>query len=85
MSKRILLLFLLIFSSVCLFKDDSAVFKLTAKNFQSTVLDSDEFWLVEFYGKDVSMQLLGAATASDLPHNFRRQQRSWTALFEWAL
>ncbi len=46
MGKAILLLFLLVVSSLALFSDDSAVFKLTANNFQSTVLDSDEFWLV---------------------------------------
>lgn len=43
---KTILLFLLVVSAFSLFKDDSAVFKLTAKNFQSTVLDSDEFWLV---------------------------------------
>jgi hypothetical protein len=41
MSKTLLLLSLLLVSALCLFKDDSAVFKLTAKNFQSTVVDSD--------------------------------------------
>lgn len=50
MDKKIILFLLLVVSTMALFKDDSAVFKLTAKNFQSTVLDSDEFWLVEFYG-----------------------------------
>jgi hypothetical protein len=46
MDKKILLLCLFVVSGFALFRDDSAVFKLTAKNIQSTVLDSDEFWLV---------------------------------------
>lgn len=50
MNKQILLILALTVSTFALFKDDSAVFRLTANNFKSTVLDSDEFWLVEFYG-----------------------------------
>jgi hypothetical protein len=50
MGKKLILLLLLVISTFALFKDDSAVFKLTAKNFEAEVLDSDEFWLVEFYG-----------------------------------
>lgn len=30
--------------------EDSAVYKLTEKNFGPQVLESEEFWLVEFYG-----------------------------------
>lgn len=41
MNKQILLLLALAVSTFALFSDESAVFKLTAKNFQSTVLDSD--------------------------------------------
>jgi hypothetical protein len=46
MDKTLLLVLLLVVSATALFKDDSAVFKLTTKNFQSQVLDSDDFWLV---------------------------------------
>jgi hypothetical protein len=51
MAKSLLLVFLLVVSTLSLFADDSAVFKLTAKNFQDEVLDSEDFWLVEFYGR----------------------------------
>jgi hypothetical protein len=40
-NKRIVLFFLLAISSLTLFADDSAVVKLTVKNFQGTVLDSE--------------------------------------------
>ena len=50
MGKQILVAFVLVVSTFALFSDDSAVFKLTAKNFKTEVVNSDEFWLVEFYG-----------------------------------
>lgn len=52
MRKFNLLLFsaLLVASTLALYAEDSAVFKLTAPNFESMVLNSDEFWMVEFYG-----------------------------------
>lgn len=40
MGKSIIVLLLLAVSTFALFSDDSAVFKLTTKNFQSEVLDS---------------------------------------------
>lgn len=49
--KTIILLTILFGLSLCLFDDNSAVVKLTEKNFKSLVLDSEELWLVEFYGK----------------------------------
>ncbi len=73
---------LLVVSTVALFKDDSAVFKLTAKNFQSTVVDSDEFWLVEFYGKSRLIKPLGAVTARNLLLNMRKLLRFWMELSE---
>jgi hypothetical protein len=48
--KNLLVCLFLVVSTFSLFKDDSAVFKLTVDNFKNTVLESDEFWLVEFYG-----------------------------------
>lgn len=53
MTKRIIFAFLLAFSVLALYGDDSAVVRLTAKNFKDLVINSDEFWLVEFYGKSV--------------------------------
>lgn len=55
MSLKVFLAFLLVVSTLCLFSDDSAVYKLTANNFKSTVLEGDEFWLVEFYGTYLSI------------------------------
>jgi hypothetical protein len=77
MNKSLFLLALLVVSTVALFKDDSVVFKLTAKNFQSTVVDSDEFWLVEFYGKSRVIKPLGAVTARVPPLSMRRPLKSW--------
>lgn len=54
MVTKILVSLLLLGSGFALFSADSAVFKLTESNFKSTVLDSDEFWLVEFYGKNTT-------------------------------
>ncbi len=48
-----LVLFSVITIASCLFSDDSAVTKLTARNFKDLVLESNEMWLVEFYGKKV--------------------------------
>lgn len=50
MTKQIFIALLLVASSLALFSDDSAVFRLTAKNFKEEVVNSDDFWLVEFYG-----------------------------------
>lgn len=50
MGKSLIIVLLLVVSCLSLFADDSAVLKLTAKNFEREVLESDEFWLVEFYG-----------------------------------
>jgi hypothetical protein len=52
--RRLIILLAIIVLGSCLFKDDSAVVKLTKNNFKSSVLESDELWLVEFYG----MQLI---------------------------
>lgn len=41
MNKQILVLFFCLYSAFALFKDDSAVFKLTAKNFKDQVVNSD--------------------------------------------
>lgn len=46
MITKIIVALLLVGSTLALFNADSAVFKLTESNFKSTVLDSDEFWLV---------------------------------------
>ena len=50
MTKQLLVTLLCVSSTLALFADDSAVFKLTASNFKDQVINSDEFWLVEFYG-----------------------------------
>ena len=55
MIKQLLVITLLSFSAFALFSDDSAVFRLTAKNFKDEVVHSDDFWLVEFYGKSISI------------------------------
>lgn len=77
MDKKLFLLLLFVVSTAALFNDDSAVFKLTAKNFQSTVVDSDEFWLIEFYGNSRIIQPPGAATAKNLPPNTRKPLKFW--------
>ena len=41
MNKQILITFLCVASALALFRDDSAVFKLTAKNFKDQVINSD--------------------------------------------
>ena len=41
MNKQILVLFFCLYSALALFSDDSAVFKLTAKNFKDQVVNSD--------------------------------------------
>jgi hypothetical protein len=41
MNKQILILLLCLGSTLALFSDDSAVFKLTAKNFKEQVINSD--------------------------------------------
>ena len=51
MTAKLLLLAVLLVATTCLFKDSGAVVKLTKKNFNPLVLESDELWLVEFYGK----------------------------------
>lgn len=50
MNRTVLVLFFITYA-LALYHDDSPVFKLTEKNFKSSVLESDEFWFVEFYGK----------------------------------
>lgn len=47
---RILVALLLLGSALAMYENDSPVFKLTEANFKKSVLDSDEFWFVEFYG-----------------------------------
>lgn len=42
-------LFIALSSVSAFYENDSKVFTLTADNFESTVLESDELWLVEFY------------------------------------
>lgn len=51
MLKAFVLGFLLIALGCCLYDENSAVVKLTERNFKDLVLMSDEYWLVEFYGK----------------------------------
>jgi len=46
MSIKLLVALLCIGSTLALFADDSAVFKLTASNFKDQVVNSDDFWLV---------------------------------------
>ena len=46
----LLLSALLLVIGQSLYDDNSPVLKLTEKNFKESVLMSDEFWLVEFYG-----------------------------------
>jgi hypothetical protein len=48
--KKIFIGLLLLVSTLALFDNDSPVFKLTESNFKKSVLESDEFWFVEFYG-----------------------------------
>lgn len=48
--KKIFIGLLLLASTLALFDNDSPVFKLTESNFKKSVLESDEFWFVEFYG-----------------------------------
>jgi hypothetical protein len=73
---RTLLSVMLVVGAVGLFADDSAVFRLTANNFKSSVLESDEFWLVEFYGSSRNTQLPGAATANIQLLSSRKQLKS---------
>ena len=71
------LLFLLaIVPCLALYDDGSAVFKLTSENFKPQVVNSEEFWLVEFYGTCSLSQLLGVATARRRLLSTCRQQRS---------
>ena len=46
----ILSFFAIVTVTVALYADDSAVFKLTEGNFKKEVLETDDIWLVEFYG-----------------------------------
>jgi len=80
MSKRIVFAFLLGISVLALYGDDSAVVRLTAKNFKDLVINSDEFWLVEFYGKNVNRQRLGVVTANTSNLTTKKQQRYSTEL-----
>jgi hypothetical protein len=48
--KKIFIGLLMLASTLALFDNDSPVFKLTESNFKKSVLESDEFWFVEFYG-----------------------------------
>ena len=77
---KALTLTLFLVSTLALFADDSAVFKLTANNFKSSVLESDEFWLVEFYGKRVTTQLPGVDTARGLLLSTKKLPKFWTEL-----
>lgn len=52
---KLFILALLVIGTLCLFESGSPVFKLTASNFKSQVLDSDEPWLIEFYGRNQLM------------------------------
>ena len=73
MSKFLLVFVLCLASAVALFSDDSAVFRLTANNFKDEVVNSDEFWLVEFYGISRLIKLLGVDIVSHQLLNSRKQ------------
>jgi hypothetical protein len=75
MNKQILL-FLCMASALALFSDDSAVFKLTAANFKEQVINSEDFWLVEFYGTSIFTQLPGADTARGRLLSSKKPQKS---------
>ena len=75
MIKQTLIITLLLASTFALFSDDSAVFKLTAKNFKDLVVNSDDFWLVEFYGNSRLMQLLGVVIVNDQLLNSKKQPK----------
>lgn len=47
---KLVIFTLLVVSAFTLFEEGSPVFRLTASNFKSSVLESDEPWLIEFYG-----------------------------------
>lgn len=49
MKFSLICLAILIVSSMAFYEEGSDVVKLTAANFKEQVLDSDDFWLVEFY------------------------------------
>lgn len=85
MTKQLLLALLCIGSTLALFADDSAVFKLTASNFKDQVINSDEFWLVEFYGTHSLSQLPGADIAKDRLPSSRRLPRYWMESLGWVL
>lgn len=74
---KTLVVCLLFASTLCLFSEDSAVVKLTESNFKSLVLESEELWLVEFYGKYLLIQPLGVDTVKVRPHKYKKQPRSY--------
>lgn len=49
-AKFVIILSIFLGLTQSLFSKDSAVVELTKSNFDSSVLKSDEIWLVEFYG-----------------------------------
>lgn len=72
---KLILLMVLVGVTLSLFESGSPVFKLTADNFKSEVLQSDRPWLVEFYGNYDCIQLHGADIASDQPQSLKRQHK----------
>ena len=71
--KQYLIVLLCLSSALALFSDDSTVVKLTASNFKDLVLNSDDFWLVEFYGISRYIKRPGAVIANDLPLSLKKQ------------
>ena len=76
--KIIILLFSLFLTvSSSLYSAGSNVVVLNSSNFQKEVIDSDNIWLIEFYGKIVFLifQLLGVDIAKALYLNGKKLQR----------
>lgn len=64
--RALLVMASLMLLSSCLFSDTSAVIKLNSENFDRLVLESDEVWMVEFFGNAIITQPLGVDTVRDL-------------------
>ena len=77
MKKIILLFSLLLTVSNSLYSAGSNVVILNSSNFQKEVINSDNIWLIEFYGKIVFLifQLLGVDIAKALYLNGKKLRR----------
>jgi hypothetical protein len=82
---KILIAALFVASVACLYKEKGSVVLLNETNFKTLVLDSDDLWLVEFYGKFWLTQLHGADIASHLRLIGRRLPRILKELSRLAL